>query len=883
MKRPWLLGLTIIFGMAFCSRLLAADATVETWADQNLPVHQGLSLWLDASRLLEARQQQGKSELKDGDKIDLWPDASGGMQHVIQPKEEAQPEFRITDQFPAVRFDGLTSFLSRQSDGASFHELTIFIVAAPYENRGMFSAFLSMAPNNGSDFQRGINIDQGGGPSRKFEVVNIEGTGAGGARDLYNGAIDFGNVVRLSVVSAAGPGGLKAFVNGDPVGTRDRASGDKIEAEQLVLGSRYYTAFGGPPHKGFLHGDIAEVLLYNRVLSSDERKLVDQYLESKYGKVGQLPIPMSDTGGKPLVRVEDPPSVQMLVPGFTVRRLPLELTNINNVLYRPDGKLVALGYDGKIYPLSDTDGDGLEDTATLFWANDGENALRAPIGMALTPPDYKHGQGVFVPAKGKCVLIVDTNGDDVADKEIIIADGWTELSHGVDALGVDVDPRDGTVYFGLGTQNFTNAYLVENGQANFSLESERSTILKVAPDFKSREILATGIRFPVGIRLNKYGDVFCSDQEGATWLPNGNPFDELLPVQRGRHYDFPPRHPKQLPGVIDEPSTYDYRPQHQSTCGLNFNDPVNGGPVFGPKWWASDCIMTGYSRGKIFRTKLIWTDVGYVAQNQIIACINMLPADACISPSGDLVIAAHSGGPDWGSGPTGKGSLFKVAYDRQNLPLPSLIWPHSPHEIRVAFDRPIDPDQLAGLKESAMLEYGRYVSAGDRFESLWPGYQVVQNQQRTPHYELRIQGVQVTPDLRTLIISTDRHPESVDYALTLPGLGRVAESGQDGYVKAQVPESDLQYDLSGVQASWVSGSGETKWSGWLPHLDLNVARECTTASADHASLFRDMSLVEGELTLKANLDLKDMRTLLTYCLDTAFSIENFVMSRTLRH
>ena len=88
------------------------------------------------------------------------------------------------------------------------------------------------------------------------------------------------------------------------------------------------------------------------------------------------------------------------------------------------------------------------------------------------------------------------------------------------------------------------------------------------PDFKTREVIATGIRFPVGMRFNRRGDLFASDQEGATWLPNGNPLDELLHIQKGRHYGFPPRHPKHLPNVIDEPSVFDYGPQHQSTCGI---------------------------------------------------------------------------------------------------------------------------------------------------------------------------------------------------------------------------------------------------------------------------------------------------------------------------
>src|SRR6185436_5947985 len=58
--------------------------------------------------------------------------------------------------------------------------------------------------------------------------------------------------------------------------------------------------------------------------------------------------------------VTNPPPIQMLVPGFTVRELPLDLNNINNLVYAPDGRLFALGYDGDIFQLKDTDGDGLE-------------------------------------------------------------------------------------------------------------------------------------------------------------------------------------------------------------------------------------------------------------------------------------------------------------------------------------------------------------------------------------------------------------------------------------------------------------------------------------------------------------------------------------------
>src|SRR5579859_4965191 len=217
--------------------------------------------------------------------------------------------------------------------------------------------------------------------------------------------------------------------------------------------------------------------------------------------------------------------------------------------------------------------------------------------MDLTPPGYKHGDGVFVASKGKLSLFVDTKKTGKADKEIIVAGPYPEIFTTVDTLGVAYDHRDGSIYYGRGCFNFADAYQRDKaGMAHYSLKDETGTIIRVSPDFKSRETIATGIRFSVALAFNRLGDLFATDQEGATWLANGNPLDELLHVQKGRHYGFPPRHPKHLPGVIDEPSTFDYGPQHQSTCGLNFNDPVKpGGPTFGPKEWAGDAIVTGYS------------------------------------------------------------------------------------------------------------------------------------------------------------------------------------------------------------------------------------------------------------------------------------------------
>jgi putative heme-binding domain-containing protein len=833
----------------------APSLAAEDWADPNLKVTDGLEVWLDAARQNAARRASKMPELAGGRALDVWLDASGKRRDLTQRTAAAQPLFHSSDGYTAVRFDGERQHLARSGIDRSYPALTIFLVAAPFANPGDFRGFLALNQAGKNDYVSGLTIDQGPGWTQRFESLNVEGAGFGGAVNLLRDGSEFGTVQRLCVTSTAGKGGTRLYVNGKLAGQRDRGD-STLHMDQLTVGARFYTNGGPPQVRGFLEGDILEVLLYDRELTGDERAAVEKYLAAKHGEGRKVAIPPRSGPGKPLVSVAHPPPVQVFVPGFTVKQLPVDLTNINNVQYRPDGKLVALAYDGNVYLLSDSDGDGLEDKVEVFWENKGR--LRAPIGMALTPPKYKHGNGLFVASKGKCSLIVDSKGGDKADKEIIVADGWQEIPQGVDALGVAFDPRDGSVYFGLGTADYTNAYQVDKeGKGHYRLTSERGTILHVSPDFKSREIVCTGIRFPVGMRFNRAGELFCTDQEGATWLPNGNPLDELLHIEKGRHYGFPPRHPKHLPNVIDEPSVFDYGPQHQSTCGLNFNEPVNGGPVAGPAWWQSDAFLTGYSRGKLYRTRLVKSQAGYVAQNQLLASLNMLAVDVCVSPRGDLVVAVHSGGPDWGSGPNGKGKLYKVMYTGKDLPQPVLAWPQGPREVRVAFDRPLDAEQLRGLTGKTVIEYGKYVSAGDRFEFHRPGYQVVQDQLRTPRFELPVVSVQVTADRRTLILPTASHPESAGYALTLPGLGRPTAADEKKKELPQVPETDLRYDLSGVEAGWRSQSGEANWSGWLPHLDLDVARPLTVASALHDDLWGRLKQ-PGTLTLRTRLNLWDM-------------------------
>jgi putative heme-binding domain-containing protein len=570
-------------------------------------------------------------------------------------------------------------------------------------------------------------------------------------------------------------------------------------------------------------------------------------------------------------QVNSPP-VQILIPGFEVFELPVQLPNLNNLRYREDGSLYALGYNGNVWLLHDTDGDGLEDASKIFFENKAH--LRGPIGMAVVPAGHAllHRQGALVPeargvvvaSKGKVSALLDFDGDDVAEVERVIASGWKEIPPNVDTIGVAIHPFDGSIYFGLGTAAYNNAYLLDSqGQSDFDLASERGTIQRIKPDLSGHETVCTGVRFTIGMQFNTQGELFATDQEGATWLSNGNPFDELLHIRPGRHYGFPPRHPRNLPRVFDEPSLFDYRPQHQSTCGLVLNlarPPV--AKTFGPESWVGNAFIAGESRGKLYRTQLVETSQGeYVAANQILACLTMLPVDCTLTPTGGLLLCCHSGGPDWGTGPSGAGKLFLIKERPSDIPRPIAVWPSSSQEVRIAFDRPLDPALLKGIAANLEITAGPYVAAGDRWEVLRPGYEVVKYQQAASRQKVTVYSAGIAEDRRTLVLATAPQTQTVQYSVQLPGMGREREASPAGAL-AQQPAVDVDYSLAGVHATWVpafeSGASQTStesssWTGILPHLDF-VASRALRAGVPDIEAFAERLSKPGLLTLKARLD-----------------------------
>ncbi|MEK7950785.1 DUF7133 domain-containing protein [Luteolibacter soli] len=832
--------------------VLAARGEIARWADASIPVTDGLELWLDASRENEAREAHYMNRLADGQAMELWHDSSGKSRHLAQWSSVFRPLWKGG----SVEFLGDDYLAALLTPGVESRECTIFIVAAPDRASGDFPALFSAARRDEHDYTSGLTIDFGRapGPDGLADFLNVEGAGQTGARNLFIQPVATRRGHVFTVTSSAK--GSAARVDGEAHGRRDR--GDVAFAmDRVAVGARFVE----PEMRHFFNGRIAEVMFFNRTLGPEEIAKMEDWLKNKHAGFLRASAPLAPRGAE-----KDRPIVQMLVPGFTVEELPVKVNNLNNIEYAPDGRLFAAGYDGRFHLLRDTDGDGIEDKLDTFSDETSDNY---PLGMVV-----KDGMPHAL-LSDEIVRFRDTNGDGIPDKRETVAKGWDDpklrddpglMHRRVDSAMALAAGPDGSWYVTMGSANPGNGYWqkaegdiwspdsVKTGKPAYSPDKRRGCLLKISPDGKKVEQLNSGLRYIMSLQWDRHGELFGTDQEGATWLPNGNPFDELLHLQTGRHYGFPPRHPKLLPDVVDEPSLWDYAPQHESTCGFRFNGPAKDRPRFGPDFWADDAIVTGESRGKLWRTTLAKTSAGYVARNQLFACVGTLITDCAISPKGELVICCPSGPPDWGSGPAKEGRLFKIRYSDPDAPQPVLVRPISTTQTLIEFDRPLPNTGWADFASRVHITGGRHVTAGDRFEAIRPGYAVVRAQREEPTFDVPVEGMIMMSGNRSLLIQTPPRVAAVNYGIAIDWPR--SEAGI-----RQAPAIDLAHDLTGLEVKWTGANGaELPFANapyWWPHADLK-ALEVFGRSSDSIATGLAACKTPGHLTLHTKLDLSHL-------------------------
>lgn len=212
----------------------------------------GLQLWLDAQTLAGA----------DASAVATWADQSGNSRDATQATGASRPLLKtgILNGKQVVRFDGTDDYLATASFARPV-DFTLFCVYrfASATNQGFGSV---IAQNGDGEYQF----------RRAFTVDSFEFDGFPGSIQPTNDQ-DVWRVMSGTLDGADG----ELFLSGVSQGTATSAGALTPSDLAVIIGAR-----GDLNAATFLGGDIAEIVLYNAVLSAGDRQAVEDYLMEKY-------------------------------------------------------------------------------------------------------------------------------------------------------------------------------------------------------------------------------------------------------------------------------------------------------------------------------------------------------------------------------------------------------------------------------------------------------------------------------------------------------------------------------------------------------------------------------------------------------------------------
>ena len=167
-------------------------------------------------------------------------------------------------------------------------------------------------------------------------------------------------------------------------------------------------------------------------------------------------------------------------------------------------------------------------------------------------------------------------------------------------------------------------------------------------------------------------------------------------------------------------------------------------------------------------------------------------------------------------------------------PTPKAVvgWASGPMEVRVAFDRPVDP-VVAALTVGHQVRFGGGASA--------PG---AAGRPGGDGGAIRIAAARLIDAGRTLVLITDPHPKEATYTLRID---EIKPPGDAGAGRSQV----VTYSLAGVEVKWTpAGADKPAWAGWWPDVDPATARAALVGSVEHDELW-DLIRKPGKLELRS--------------------------------
>ncbi len=246
------------------------------------PVMDGLDVWMDAADITTlATNASGQ--------VTAWTDKAGG-QLMTPVGAGGGPRYGATlfNGRPGLRFDRtLNNGLLMTSGYANTTNVaTAFVMMQRRSAQTPYAGLLSLYKNGGMDYENGNSAAFyhffGSAP---FYGITGYRNNAGG------GSIPLTYETPMCLMSRFNGASHTLVQDGDIPGSvsTDAKMYAKFNADRLILGNRPVASYTYP-----FNGDVAEVLVYNRVLTAAEEMQVTEYLRAKWKPVESVEDVLKD-------------------------------------------------------------------------------------------------------------------------------------------------------------------------------------------------------------------------------------------------------------------------------------------------------------------------------------------------------------------------------------------------------------------------------------------------------------------------------------------------------------------------------------------------------------------------------------------------------------
>ena len=331
---------------------------------------------------------------------------------------------------------------------------------------------------------------------------------------------------------------------------------------------------------------------------------------------------------------------------YAAIKLPIskgvKISNPIQIALGPEGIVYAANQTGEIYSLHDSDNDGLEDLALLY-CNVKDLGLRSPAGFAY------RGDTIFIGTAQQIRAFIDKDHDGKADSSWVFFDDIPDSEHPYEWTSALNFGPDGWLYAALSTDSW-------NAAPSPDPNRYRGSIIRISPNGKRVQAVATGIRSVYGMTFSASEQLFFTDNEGG-----GNANEELNLAIENHFYGHNPA--KYKFDTIDSPvhalST------EVAPSGIEFNKTDNDfGGTAGNLFVAFYGPGERWERGGIGRVKIRSNPDGTMSYEEFpVADIPKL-SDLAFGSDGSLYIAQHGKADYWYNAVyENQGSIYKLVFD----------------------------------------------------------------------------------------------------------------------------------------------------------------------------------------------------------------------------